>query len=29
MVLTEQLTAENWFPDRLKAMKRQRTMTEQ
>ena len=28
MVLTEQLTVENWFQDRLKAMKRQRTMTE-
>ena len=28
MVLMEQLTAENWFPDRLKAMKRQRTRTE-
>ena len=28
MVLTELLTAENWFPDRLKTMKRQRMMTE-
>ena len=28
MVLTEQLTAENWFQDRPKAMKKQRTMTE-
>ena len=28
MVLTELLTAENWFRDRLKAMKKQRTMTE-
>ena len=28
MVLTEQLTVENWFLDRLKAMRKQRTMTE-
>ena len=28
MVLTELLTAENWFPDSLKAIKRQRMMTD-